>query len=41
MFGHLKINRAIATRYGHLAESFLSMIQITAICYLLNSSTRP
>ena len=27
MFGHLKINRAIATRYGHLASSFLGMVQ--------------
>jgi len=26
MFGHLKINRAVATRYDQLAESFLSMI---------------
>ena len=35
MFGHLKINRAVATRYDHLAESFLSMIQIAATRYLL------
>lgn len=35
MFGHLKINRAGATRYDQLAESFLSMIQIAAIRYLL------
>ena len=27
MFGHLKINRAITTRYDQLAESFLSMIR--------------
>ena len=35
MFGHLKINRAIATRYDQLAESFLSTIQIAATRYLL------
>ncbi|MDR6787315.1 transposase [Sphingomonas sp. BE138] len=35
MFGHLKINRAVATRYDQLAESFLSMIQIAATRYLL------
>lgn len=35
MFGHLKINRAVATRYDQLAQSFLSMIQIAAIRYLL------
>jgi transposase len=29
MFGHLKINRAIATRYGQLATSFLGMVHIT------------
>ncbi|MBA4049627.1 MAG: hypothetical protein C0464_01325 [Cyanobacteria bacterium DS2.008] len=26
MFGHLKINRAIATRYDQLAGSFSSMV---------------
>lgn len=31
MIGHLKINRALATRYDKLAESFLSMAQIAAI----------
>jgi transposase len=25
MFGHLKVNRAIATRYDQLASSFLGM----------------
>lgn len=35
MFGHLKINRAVAIRYDQLAESFLSMIQIAATRYLL------
>ncbi|WP_374944953.1 hypothetical protein [Sphingomonas sp.] len=35
MFGHLKINRAVATRYDQLAQSFLSMIQIAATRYLL------
>nr|WP_244394229.1 MULTISPECIES: transposase [unclassified Brucella] len=28
MFGRLKINRAIATRYDQLAESFISMVHI-------------
>ena len=35
MFGHLKINRAVATRYDQLAESFLTIIQIAAIRYLI------
>ena len=35
MFGHLKINRAIATRYDKLAESFLAMLYIAAIKYTL------
>jgi transposase len=29
-FGRLKINRAIATRYDQLAESFLSMVHTAA-----------
>ena len=33
MFGHLKINRAIATRYDKLAESFLGMLHLAAIRY--------
>jgi transposase len=35
MFGHLKINRAVATRYDQLAESFLSMVQIAALRHWL------
>lgn len=31
MFGRLKINRAIATRYDKLPESFLGMLQLAAI----------
>lgn len=34
-FGHLKINRAIATRYDQLAESFLSMVHIASAKYWL------
>ena len=34
-FGRLKINRAVATRYDQLAESFLSMVQIAAARYWL------
>ncbi len=34
-FGRLKINRAIATRYNQLAESFLSMVHIAAAKYWL------
>lgn len=34
-FGRLKINRAIATRYDQLAESFLSMVHIAAARYCL------
>ena len=35
MFGHLKINRAIATRYDQLANSFLGMVQIGTARYWL------
>ena len=35
MFGHLKINRAIATRYDQLAETFLSMDHIATTRYWL------
>ncbi|MEO6093923.1 MAG: IS5/IS1182 family transposase, partial [Novosphingobium sp.] len=35
MFGHLKINRAIATRYDQLAETFLSMVHIATARYWL------
>jgi transposase len=30
MIGHLKINRAIATRYDKLADSFLGMLHLAA-----------
>lgn len=33
MFGRLKINRAIATRYDQLAESFISMVHIATARY--------
>jgi transposase len=33
MLGHLKINRAIATRYDQLAESFLGMLFIASARY--------
>jgi transposase len=35
MFGQLKINRAIATRYDQLADSFLGMVHIAAVRYWL------
>ena len=35
MFGHLKINRAIATRYDQLASSFLSMVHLATARYWL------
>ena len=35
MFGHLKINRAIATRYDQLANSFLGMVHIATARYWL------
>jgi transposase len=31
MIGHLKVNRAVATRYDKLAESFLGMLHLAAI----------
>jgi transposase len=35
MFGHLKINRAIATRYDQLTETFRGMVHIaSAKCWL-------
>ncbi|SCW81358.1 Transposase DDE domain-containing protein [Sphingobium faniae] len=34
-FGRLKINRAIATRYDQLADSFLSMVHIASAKYWL------
>lgn len=33
MFGHLKINRAIATRYDQLVNSFLGMVHLTTASY--------
>ena len=35
MFGHLKINRAIATRYDQLANSFLGMVHLGTARYWL------
>ena len=35
MFGHLKINRAIATRYDQLTNSFLSMVHLATARYWL------
>ncbi|WP_370521816.1 transposase [Novosphingobium sp. ERN07] len=35
MFGHLKVNRAIATRYDQLANSFLGMVHIATARYWL------
>ena len=41
VLGHLKINRAIATRYDQLAESFLGMLFIASARYWINLSTPP
>ena len=35
LFGHLKINRAIATRYDQLAETFLGMLHLASARYWL------
>jgi transposase len=35
MIGHLKVNRAVATRYDKLAESFLGMLHLASIRYWL------
>ena len=35
MFGHLNINRAIATRYDQLASNFLGMVHIATARYWL------
>ena len=35
VFGHLKINRAIATRYDQLAETFLAMLFLASARYWL------
>lgn len=37
MFGHLEINRAIATRYDQLANSFLGMVHLATARYWLKS----
>lgn len=39
MIGHLKINRAIATRYDKLARSFLDALHLAAIKRCLRSAT--
>jgi transposase len=33
VIGHLKINRAVATRYDQLAETFLGMLNLAAARY--------
>ena len=33
MFGHLKVNRAIATRYDQLASSFRGMVHLATARY--------
>ena len=40
MFGHLKINRAIATRYDQLAETFLGMVHNASARYWMNVRLR-
>ena len=39
LIGHLKINRAIATRYDKLARSFLDMLHLAALRRLLRQAT--
>ncbi|MBI1364972.1 MAG: transposase, partial [Alphaproteobacteria bacterium] len=39
MIGHLKINRAVATRYDKLARSFLDALHIAAIRKCLRAAT--
>jgi len=39
MIGHLKVNRAIATRYDKLARSFLDTLHIAAIRKCLRIAT--
>jgi transposase len=39
MIGRLKINRAIATRYDKLAQSFLDALHLAAIRQCLRSAT--
>ncbi|WP_411841045.1 transposase [Sphingobium indicum] len=40
MFGHLRINRAIATRYDRLANSFLGMVHLATARYWLQICPR-
>ena len=40
MIGHLKVNRAIATRYDKLASSFLDALHLVERCPLLGIPTR-
>ncbi len=39
MIGHLKVNRAIATRYDKLARSFLDALHVAAIRKCLRYAT--
>ena len=39
MIGHLKVNRAVATRYDKLARSFLDAMHIAAIRKCLRYAT--
>ena len=39
MIGHLKVNRAVATRYDKLARSFLDALHIAAIRKCLRTAT--
>jgi transposase len=39
MIGHLKVNRAIATRYDKLARSFLDVLHLAAIRRCLRLAT--
>jgi transposase len=39
MIGHLKVNRAVATRYDKLAQSFLDALHIAAIRRCLRQVT--
>lgn len=39
MIGHLKINRAVATRYDKLARSFLDALHLAAIRQCLRHAT--
>jgi len=39
MIGHLKINRAVATRYDKLAQSFLDVLHLATIKRCLRAAT--